>query len=82
MSPRTRQFVRKRAEERCEYCRFHEEHLPLWPFHLDHIIAEQHAGTDEPENLAWARQRCNLCKGTNSPRLTPIRRKSPACSIR
>ena len=65
MSPRDRQFVRERANARCEYCHFHEDHLPLWPFHLDHIVAQQHLGPDEPTNLAWACQRCNLCKGTN-----------------
>ena len=71
MSPRTRRLVRERAGRRCEYCRFHEADLPLWPFHLDHIIAGQHAGPDEPDNLAWACQRCNLCKGTNLSAIDP-----------
>jgi hypothetical protein len=65
MSPQLRQFVRERAGRRCEYCRFHEEHLPLWPFHVDHIIAQQHGGVDDDSNLAWACHRCNLRKGTN-----------------
>ncbi len=71
MSPRDRQFVRVRARQRCEYCRFHEEDLPLWPFHLDHVIAEQHGGADQPENLAWSCQRCNLFKGTNLSAIDP-----------
>lgn len=71
MSPRTRRQVRDRAGRRCEYCRFHEQDLPLWPFHLDHIIAEQHAGPDDPANLAWACQRCNLSKGTNLSAVDP-----------
>jgi hypothetical protein len=71
MSPRIREHVRERAGGRCEYCRFHEEDLPLWPFHLDHIVAEQHLGTDDPANLAWACQRCNLCKGTNLTAIDP-----------
>ena len=50
---------------------FHEEDLPLWPFHLDHVIAGQHAGSDDPGNLAWACQRCNLCKGTNLSAMDP-----------
>lgn len=58
-------MVRERAERRCEYCRFREGHLPLWPFHLDHIIARQHGGEDDESNLAWSCHRCNLCKGTN-----------------
>ena len=65
MSPQLRQQVRERAGRRCEYCRFHEDQLPLWPFHLDHIVAQQHAGTDDPTNLAWSCHRCNLRKGTN-----------------
>ena len=71
MSPRLREFVRERARHRCEYCRFHEDDLPLWPFHLDHIVAEQHLGTDDPANLAWSCQRCNLCKGTNLTAVDP-----------
>lgn len=65
MSPRTREAVRVRADRRCEYCHFHEEDLPLWPFHIDHVVPEQHFGASTLENLAWACQRCNLCKGTN-----------------
>jgi hypothetical protein len=68
---RVRELVRQRAERRCEYCHFHEEDLPLWPFHLDHVIAEQHSGNDDPSNLAWACQRCNLCKGTNLSAVDP-----------
>lgn len=71
MSPRLRQLVRDRAHRRCEYCHLREEDLPLWPFHLDHIVAEQHSGTDDPQNLAWACQRCNLCKGTNLTAVDP-----------
>ena len=62
---RVRREVRSRAHRRCEYCGFHEDHLPIWPFHLEHIVAEQHGGSDEPGNLAWSCQRCNLRKGTN-----------------
>lgn len=71
ISPRLRQIVRDRARHCCEYCHLGEEDLPLWPFHLDHIVAEQHSGTSEPENLAWACQRCNLCKGTNLTAIDP-----------
>src|SRR4051812_32968269 len=71
MSPRTRRLVRNRARRRCEYCLFHEDDLPLWPFHVDHVIATQHAGPDHPANLAWACQRCNLRKGTNLSGIDP-----------
>ena len=60
-----REAVQRRAQARCEYCHFRETHLPLWPFHLDHVLARQHRGRDSLNNLAWACQRCNLLKGAN-----------------
>lgn len=71
MSNALRQFVRERAGGRCEYCRFREEHLALWPFHADHIIARQHGGPDEATNRAWSCYRCNLQKGPNLSALDP-----------
>jgi len=71
ISAQRREQVRLRARERCEYCGLGEEHLPLWPFHLEHIIAEQHGGSDDVENLAWSCQRCNLRKGTNLAAVDP-----------
>jgi hypothetical protein len=71
MMEAARQEVRHRAGGRCEYCRFHESHLPLWPFHLDHVQAEQHGGGENPGNLAWSCQRCNLRKGTNLSGVDP-----------
>jgi hypothetical protein len=71
MSPQVRQQVRARAGGRCEYCR-----LPDWielagPFHLEHILARQHGGSDELANLAWACSRCNRHKGTNLSGVDP-----------
>ena len=71
MPPGLRQLVRERAGMRCEYCRFREVHLPFWSFHLEHIVACQHGGSDEPSNLAWACPRCNACKGTNLSAVDP-----------
>ncbi len=34
-------------------------------FHVDHIIAEQHGGSDELPNLALCCSRCNFSKGPN-----------------
>ena len=70
MDARTRQLVRRRAGERCEYC-----HLPdfadEWPFHLDHIIARVHGGGDEVSNLCWSCTQCNLHKASNFASLDP-----------
>lgn len=71
MSAHLRQRVRLRAGRRCEYCRLHERDLPLWPFHADHVIAEQHGGPKTMQNLAWACQRCNLFKGSNLTGIDP-----------
>jgi hypothetical protein len=64
MDAAAREFVRQRAGGRCEYCRLPEEADEL-PFHVEHIIARQHGGTDDLTNLCWACSRCNYCKGPN-----------------
>ncbi len=71
MPPSLRKAARARAQRRCEYCGFSEEHLPLWPFHLDHVVAPQHRGAEDLANLAWACHRCNLLKGTNLSGVDP-----------
>lgn len=38
---------------------------PFIPFHIEHITAKQHGGTDEPNWLALACDRCNAYKGPN-----------------
>lgn len=70
MDSRTREFVRQRAGNRCEYCLLPEE-VDEWPFHLEHVIARQHGGGDELDNLCWACSRCNLHKGPNLASLDP-----------
>jgi len=37
-----------------EYCRLRQEHEEESPFHVEHIVAQQHGGTDDGENLALA----------------------------
>ncbi|PQO42126.1 HNH endonuclease [Blastopirellula marina] len=66
-----RQNVRQRAGHRCEYCRMPESATPFVPFHAEHIIAQQHMGTDEADNLALACDRCNAYKGTNLASVDP-----------
>jgi hypothetical protein len=62
--------VRVRAGHRCEYCRFPEAFAEL-PFHLDHVIAQQHGGPSVPENLALACCYCNRYKGPNLSGIDP-----------
>lgn len=61
----TRELVRRRAGERCEYCLLPEHAEPYFSFHLDHIVARQHGGDDGEANLCWSCSRCNRRKGTN-----------------
>jgi hypothetical protein len=49
-------FVRERAGRRCEYCRLHEDDDDFLAFHLEHVIAKQHGGLDDPDMLCWALQ--------------------------
>jgi hypothetical protein len=71
MTPFTRELVRDRANHRCEYCRLPQSAVTRAPFHVEHIIARQHGGTDAPANLALACDRCNLFKGPNLTAIDP-----------
>ena len=69
MNAGTRRFVRERAGERCEYCRLHQRHSEIL-HHID-VVARQHGGSDEVDNLALACHRCNLHKGPNLSGVDP-----------
>src|SRR3954466_16378453 len=71
MEAATRKLVRDRAGDRCEYCQLPQSDLPLARFHIEHVIAKQHGGTDVTDNLALACQHCNLNKGPNLARVYP-----------
>jgi hypothetical protein len=49
---------------RCEYCQLPSAVHPA-PFQIDHIIARQHGGITELENLALSCIHCNRFKGPN-----------------
>jgi len=53
MDAATRDFVRRRAAGRCEYCLLRQEHCDL-AHHVEHIVAKQHGGSDDAGNLALA----------------------------
>jgi len=67
-------LVWDRAAGRCEYCQF-PERLARVPFQIDHIVAEQHGGATEPDNLALACCFCNRYKGPNLSGVDPATRK-------
>ena len=70
MDAGTRRFVRERAGERCEYCRLHQRNSELLHY-IEHVIARQHGGSDDVDNLALACHRCNLHKGPNLTGVDP-----------
>ena len=53
--------VRRRARDRCEYCRMHQS-LQGGTFHIEHINPESKGGGSSPGNLALACAGCNLHK--------------------
>ena len=65
MNSALRAFVRERADRRCEYCRVDDEDYDVVAFHVEHVIARQHGGIDDPDMLCWACAECNWAKGPN-----------------
>jgi len=66
----TARLVRQRAGECCEYCRLPQAVSAL-RFHIEHIVARQHGGSEDAENLALACPECNLRKGPNLSGIDP-----------
>jgi len=71
MDATVRRMVRVRAKDRCEYCRLPQHAVDL-TFHVEHLIARQHGGSDDPDNLCLACDRCNLHKGPNLTAIDPV----------
>jgi len=71
MDEETKRLVRARANQRCEYCRIHQSIYPDFTFHIEHIVAKQHGGRDEVDNLALSCHLCNSKKGPNLSSLDP-----------
>jgi len=66
-----RDLVRRRAGDRCEYCRITQQADPFFQFHIEHIVPLQHGGPTEEGNLALACHHCNLHKGPNLTGIDP-----------
>jgi len=65
ISQATRREVRIRAAGHCEYCCLEQSTFPLVSYHVEHVIARQHGGGDEIDNLCLSCHWCNLFKGPN-----------------
>jgi HNH endonuclease len=70
MDASTPELVRERACNRCEYCLYEQEHAET-THHVEHIVARQHGGSDDPSNLSLACIHCNSHKGPNLTGMDP-----------
>jgi hypothetical protein len=64
VSAKTREQVRQRAGQRCEYCR-KPEGVSAYAHQVEHVIAIKHDGSSTLDNLAWACFQCNNSKGSD-----------------
>lgn len=71
MDEAVRELVHRRANHRCEYCRLPQSAARFFSFHIEHIRAQQHRGSDDPSNLALACPDCNRFKGPNLTSVDP-----------
>jgi len=71
MDAAIRDRVRRRATNRCEYCRLPQAHLLFSLFHIEHICPKKHGGTDAEDNLCLACNFCNLHKSSNLTGIDP-----------
>jgi hypothetical protein len=62
--------VRERARHRCEYCHMPQSCSTL-RLTVDHVVAVQHHGHSDTENLALACIVCNRRKGPNLSGIDP-----------
>ena len=71
MDAATRELVWSRANGRCEYCLIHQDDEPFYRLHVEHVIAKQHGGTNDPDNLALSCHHDNEHKGPNLSGIDP-----------
>ena len=71
MDAALRRLVRERAGNRCEYCGIHQDQDAFFTFPVDHIVALQHGGKTDAENLCLSCYRCNSHKGPNIVSIDP-----------
>jgi hypothetical protein len=71
MDRQTRQIVRDRAGNRCEYCQLPQHLSPIAQLQIEHIVPRKHGGGDHLDNLALACIDCNLAKSSNLSGIDP-----------
>jgi 5-methylcytosine-specific restriction endonuclease McrA len=71
MDEPTRERVRRRAANCCEYCRLPQAHSSFSRLHVEHIRPKKHGGSDAESNLCLACNFCNLHKSSNLTGIDP-----------
>lgn len=66
----TRQRVRQRAGNRCEYCLSHQDYV-MGILQVDHVIPRAKGGADIEDNLCLACELCNQYKWTKTEGIDP-----------
>lgn len=66
----TRQRVRQRADNRCEYCLSHQDYV-MGILQVDHVMPRAKGGSDAEDNLCLACELCNQYKWTKTEGLDP-----------
>jgi hypothetical protein len=71
ISASLRLLVIRRAGNRCEYCRLHQEDT-AFTLEIDHVVAVKHGGQSTADNLALCCLPCNRHKGSDLTTIDPI----------
>jgi len=72
MEASSRDIVRERAGNRCEYCGLDQKYSDL-PYQVQFVVSQRQHGSDHPDNLALVCPRCLLRKGPNLTGIDPER---------
>ena len=72
-----RQFIRKRANKHCEYCK-RSDAIVGRELEIDHVKPEASGGTDDLANLAYACHDCNQIKSDREKCPDPLTKQSTA----
>jgi hypothetical protein len=70
ISNRLRQFVRARADDRCEYCLSRQDYV-MGTLQIEHWWPTSRGGTDDAENLCLACELCNQAKWAKTDAIDP-----------
>lgn len=70
MNQQLRQKISERAQGLCEYCLYPETEGAI-RHQIDHVIARQHGGSEDEENLCFCCAICNRYKGPNLRSVDP-----------